>query len=118
LKTVRGTRTKVDQFITEHPIMRVFDPDDLLLSLVIGFTDSHLSRRFLVDHLTVATMRHEIEKRYATLFQWIHDFQMDALRNGYATADGRRKYIDGLRSSNIAKSKRAQEHVVRWLIRL
>jgi DNA polymerase-1 len=118
LKTVRGTTSKVDQFITEHPIMRVCDHDDLLLSLVIGYTDSHLSRRFLADHLTVATIRHDIEKRYSTLFKWIHDFQMNALRNGYATANGRRKYIDGLGSSNIAKRKRAQEHVVRWLIRL
>jgi DNA polymerase-1 len=118
LKRVRGTESKVDSFITKYPIIRVCDHDDLLLSLVIGYTDSHLSRRFLADQLTVATIRHDIEKRYATLFKWIHDFQMTSLRNGYATANGRRKYIDGLRSSNIAKRKRAQEHMVRWLIRL
>jgi DNA polymerase-1 len=118
LKRVMGTESKVDPFITKHPIMRVCDHDDLLLLLVIGFMDSYLSRRFLADQLTVATIRHDIEKRYATLFKWIHDFQRNALRNGYATAGGKRKYIDGLRTSNMARRKRAQQHVVRWLIRL
>jgi hypothetical protein len=36
---------------------------------------------------------------------------------GINPMDGKRKYIDGLKSSDIAKKEQALEHAVRWLIR-
>ena len=116
LNKVCRTESKVDSFITKHPLLSDIDHNDFLLSLVIGFMDSYLSRRFLVDQLTIATIRYDIEKRYSTLFKWIRNFQKNAVRNGYATVNGRRKYIEGLQSSNVARRKRAQEQVVKWLL--
>jgi DNA polymerase-1 len=117
LQRAWGSRSKVDRFMTKHPLMKGLDSDELLLYFVLGHSDSSMSRKFLIDHLTVTTIRHDLEKRYQILFQWLESFQREAERNGYAMIDGKRKYIDGLRSSNIAKRRQASAYAVRWLIR-
>jgi DNA polymerase-1 len=118
LQSVRRSSSTIDTFRAQHPFMQDLDHDELLLSFVLGHADSRLSRRFLIDHLTVTTLRHDLEERYRTLFEWLEHFRRQAERNGYATHGGKRKYIDGLRSSNIAKRRQALEYAVRWLIRL
>ncbi len=51
------------------------------------------------------------------MFQWLGSYRRKAQVNGYATIDGGRKYIDGLKSSDMARRDRAMEEAVRWLIR-
>ena len=97
--------------------MRDGDYDEFLLSVVLGPSEAKLSRRFLIDRLNVGTLMRDIEKRYEVTFGWLRDYRRVAQANGYATANGRRKYIDDLRSSDLAQRERALEDAVRWLVR-
>ena len=116
LQSVQAGRSKVDAYMLEHPLMKGLQQNELLLSLVLGYSDSRLSRAFLVDRLTAATIRHDLEKRYQAMFQWIRSFARTAQTRGYAESEGRRKYIDGLRSSDVGKRGRALEYALKWLI--
>jgi len=117
LQGVQRGHSEIDPFMAQHPVMHDLAHDELLLSFVLGHTDASLSRQFFLDQLTVATLRQDLEARYRTLFAWLAHFQKQAERNGYAMHDGKRKYIDGLRSADLAKRRRALEYAVRWLIR-
>jgi DNA polymerase I-like protein with 3'-5' exonuclease and polymerase domains len=117
LQEVRTRRRKVDVFMAERAIMKDIDHDELLLSLAAGQSDAALSRAFLIDRVKVAGIRHDLGKRYQTMFGWLENYRRGAQANGYATIDGKRKYIDGLKSSDIARREKALENAVRWLIR-
>ncbi len=117
LINVRKSKSKVDQFIAKHPLMQELDHDDFLLRLAIGQSDTVLSKRFLVDRPKIVTMRHDLEKRYQIMFQWLRRFRSATRAKGYATNGDLRKYIDGLKSSDVARRGQALEHAVRWLIR-
>jgi DNA polymerase-1 len=114
---VTASKSKVDPVIAKHPLMQELDSDELLLRLAVGQSDTALSKRFLVDRLKIATMRHDLEKRYQTMFQWLNSFRRVARAKRYATNGDLRKYIDGLKSSDVARRAQALEHAVRWLIR-
>jgi len=105
-----------NNFMTNHPLMGNLDQDELLLSIVIGYSDAKLSQRFMIDHLTLATIQHDLRERYPTLFHWIDEFRMYTTKQGYAQMGHIRRYFDGLKSSNIGKRKRASENAVRWLV--
>ena len=113
---VRKSKSKVDPVIAKHPLMQELDPDELLLRLAVGQSDAALSKRFLVDRSKIATMRHDLEKRYQVMFQWLNSFRRVARVNRYATNGDLRKYIDGLKSSDVARREQALEYAVRWLI--
>jgi hypothetical protein len=117
LQEVRKSRCKVDVFMAEDAIMKDLDHDELLLSLAVGQSDAALSKVFLVDRVKVAEIRHDLGKRYPTMFGWLENYRRNALENGYASIDGKRKYIDGLKSSDIARREKASENAVRWLLR-
>jgi DNA polymerase I len=117
LQSVQRSHSAIDPFMAQHPVMHDLAHDDLLLSCVLGHTEASLSRQFFLDQLTIATLRQDLEARYRTLFAWLAHFQKQAESNGYAMYDGKRKYIDGLRSADLAKRRRALEYAVRWLIR-
>lgn len=116
LINVRRSKSKVDPVMAKHPLMQELDPDELLLRLAIGQSDTVLSKRFLIDRLNITTMRHDLEKRYRIMFQWLNSFRRMARTNRYATNGELRKYIDGLKSSDVARRGRALEYAVRWLI--
>ena len=103
--------------MTNHSLMKGMDQHELLLSCAIGYSDSAISRKFFVDNLTVSRIRHDLKKRYRILFRGLESYRSEAEKTGYASFDGKRKYIDGLRSSNIAKREQALEDAVRWLLR-
>lgn len=117
LTRVRNSKSKIDPVIAKHPLMHELDPDELLVRLAAGQSDTALSKRFLVDRSKIATMRHDLEKRYETMFQWLNSFRRVARAKRYATNGELRKYIDGLKSSDVAKRAQALEYTVRWLIR-
>ena len=102
--------------MAKHAIVRDIDYEDLLLSLAVGQSDATLSKVFLVDRVKAAEIRHNLEKTYQTMFQWLENYRRKAQANGFATNLGRRKYIDGLKSSDIARRDKALENAVRWLI--
>ena len=92
------------------------EQDELVLLLALGRADFELSKRFLVDRLAAATMRHDVQVRYRSTFQFLEEFRRNSLAQGYAYSNGKRKYLAGLKSSNLGKRKKAQEYAVRWLL--
>ncbi len=117
LRDVRVSKSKVDVFTAEHAVMKDLDHDECLLSLAVGQSDSKLSRAFLVDRVKIREIRTDLGERYSTMFRWLDNYRRKAQANGYAAIDGKRKYIDGLKSSDMARRDRAMEEAVRWLIR-
>jgi len=112
-----SNKSEVHFYMAEHPLLRKLDHDEFLLRLAVGQSDTDISRRFLVDRGEVAEMRHDLEKRYQTMFRWLNGFCRMARVKGYAENGDYRKYIDGLMSSDIARREQASEYAVRWLIR-
>jgi DNA polymerase-1 len=104
-------------FIGGWAAERNLDQKDLLLSVVIGFSDAALSSRFLIDRFTAAGIRQGLEGKYAKLFGWLDSYRRDTLTQGYAHHNGRRKYLEGLKSSDLDKRQKALRSAVRWLIR-
>jgi hypothetical protein len=104
-------------FIGKGHVEQDLDQKDLVLSVAIGATDSALCRRFLIDRPTVAGIRQALEAKYAKLFKWLDIYRRDTLAQGFAQHNGRRKYLEGLKSSDLDKRHKAVRSAVRWLVR-
>jgi DNA polymerase I-like protein with 3'-5' exonuclease and polymerase domains len=104
-------------FIEKGPVEQDLDQKDLVLSVASGASDSALSGRFLIDRLTVAGIRQALEAKYPRLFKWLDSYRRDTLTRGFARHNGRRKYLEGLKSSDLDKRQKAVRSAVRWLIR-
>lgn len=96
---------------------RELDQKDLLLSVAVGLSDAALCSRFLIDRVTAAGIRQALEAKYAKLFKWLDTYRGDAMTQGFVQHDGRRKYLEGLKSSDIDKRNKALRSTVRWLIK-
>jgi len=96
---------------------RDLDQKDLLLSVVIGLSDAALSKRFLIDRLTAAGIRETVGAKYVKVFKWLDTYRRDAMALGFAYHDGKRKYLEGLKSSDIDRRNQAVVSAVRWAIR-
>jgi DNA polymerase-1 len=89
----------------------------LLLSFITGVSDYQLCRMFLVDRNAVERILHDFQIRYAKTFLWLGKFRETTAANGFASARGRRRYFDGLRSSDLEKRNSAVHSAVKWLLR-
>src|SRR5438477_11338816 len=65
------------------------------------------------DCLTTTTLR---SSALACPRVLLEKFCKDTAANGFASARGRRRYFDGLRSSNLEKRNRARHSAVKWLV--
>jgi DNA polymerase I-like protein with 3'-5' exonuclease and polymerase domains len=92
------------------------DRFQLLLSMVTGVSDHQLRRIFLLDRSAIAAIRHDFQTRYSLTFLWLDNFLKETVANAYASAKGRRRYFDGLRSSNLEKRNNALYSAVKWLV--
>jgi DNA polymerase-1 len=115
-RDVRGW-SKHSRLIGGDAVMRNLDQKDLLLATAIGLSDAALCRRFLIDRATVAGKRHALAARYVKVFTWLADYRRDAMNQGFACHDGERKYLAGLKSSDINKRHKALRSAIQWLIR-
>jgi hypothetical protein len=93
------------------------DQEDVLLRLAIEQSDSELARRFMTEQTTIARVRYDSETKHRRTFEWLKKFRRKALDNGYAANGRLRKYIDGLKSSDLGRREQATQHAVRWLVR-
>jgi DNA polymerase I-like protein with 3'-5' exonuclease and polymerase domains len=92
------------------------DHFQLLLSVAVGVSDHQMCRMFLLDRSAIAAIRHEFRTRYSLTFLWLEQFCNETATKGYASAHGRRRYVDGLRSSNLDKRDKAMRSAIKWLI--
>ena len=89
---------------------------DFLLSVVVGTSNSKLSRKFLLEQSVVADLRHRMRIRYRHVFQWVDAVRRDAVNYGFVQNDGRHYHVTGLASSNLYKRQQAMNLCVRWLL--
>jgi len=89
---------------------------DVLVLLAIGASNAALCKRFLIDARKASDLREEVTGRYPRLFAWLEEYRRDIASSGFASSGGRRRYWEGLGSSDIDKRNRAQRSAVRWLI--
>jgi DNA polymerase I-like protein with 3'-5' exonuclease and polymerase domains len=115
----RDLRTGGDYFclFRRNAALRHVDQRDLLLSVAIGLSNAALSRRFLIDRVTAAGIRQALEAKYVKVFKWLDTYRTDTMTRGFGFHDGRRKYLDGLKSSDIDKRQNALVSAVRWAVR-
>jgi len=107
---------ELNECLGKYMSLAAKDYDNLLLSFALGFSDSHISRAFLLDLLTVTTIRHGMMKKFCIMFDWLEKYRTDVRQNGYASYGGMRKYIDAARTADLGKRQQALDHAVRWLM--
>ncbi|MFZ4539525.1 DNA polymerase [Propionivibrio sp.] len=100
----------------EQPSLVGLSHEDVLISLAIGASNAALCKKFLIDARKASDLRKEVTGRYPQLFTWLEEYRRGIISSGFASSGGRRRYWDGLRSSDIDKRNRAQISAVRWLI--
>jgi DNA polymerase I-like protein with 3'-5' exonuclease and polymerase domains len=88
----------------------------LLLSFITGVSDYQLCRMFLLDRNAVESIRHDFQIRYSQTFFWLGKFRETTAKNGFASARGRRRHFDGLRSSDLEKRNSALHSAVKWVV--
>lgn len=111
------TRKGKEGFIPGCSLLGEAEQRKALLMTAVGEPEPVVSRRFLMGRADTAKLRSAITSRYEALFSWLQDFRRTALANGFAEYRGSRKYLAGLRSSDVDKRNRAVRSVVRWLAR-
>ena len=84
--------------------------------MMIGMSNSELCRRFLYDRSAVASIRHDVELRYARSFKWLAAYREETMRRGFALDGDRKRGWDGLRSPDLGKRQKAMDSAVRWLL--
>jgi len=116
--TLKRDREKEEwPFLGDKPPVEGADARDILISIAIGVSDAALCGRFLIDRMMVANVRRAAETRYGRLFAWLDTYRREAVAQGFASHDGKRRYLDGLRSSDVDRRQQAIRSAVRWLIR-
>jgi len=100
-----------------EPLLEGLEHADVLLSVAIGVPDAALCRRFLISPERAMRIRANLQVRYPAVFEWLDRFRRESIVQGYAEHDGRRIYLEGLRSSNIEKKNTATATSIRWLVR-
>jgi len=89
---------------------------EVLVSLLIGVSNAALCKRFLIDARRASVLREVVTGRYPRLFAWIEECRRNIVSSGFASSGERRRYWEGLGSSDIDKRHRALRSAVRWLI--
>ena len=102
---------------SEEPLLDGLDHADALLSIAIGVPDAVVCRRLLISPEKETRIRVNLRLRYPPLFEWLDRFRRESVARGFAEHDGRRIYLEGLRSSNIEKKNAATSSAIRWLVR-
>ena len=121
-KIIQTPNLKRDLLKDMNILLKPYQPEneieeeDMLLAIILGYSNIKLSRQFLIDQSIISFIRNSIELRHSRLFDWIDSFQRQAAKDGYFMVGNRKKYFDGLKSSNIEKRNKAKIIAVRWLI--
>jgi DNA polymerase I-like protein with 3'-5' exonuclease and polymerase domains len=105
-----------NRFMAQHPVMKTLDHEELLLAIASGMSGPAMSRKFMLDRITVDSLIYDLRMRYARLFNWLAEFREEALKQGYVTGRKGIKYLEGLTSPSVEKRKNSADAAVRWFI--
>jgi hypothetical protein len=89
----------------------------LLISFITGVSEYQQCRMFLLERNAVESILHDFQIRHSKTFLWLGKFRETTATNGFASACGRRRYFDGLRSSDLEKRNSALHSAVKWLVK-
>lgn len=117
LKSDRRGR-KIEFINGQKSLLTDLSHSGVLLSLAIGVSNATLCKRFLIDPRRASAIREDVTARYSTLFAWLDEYRKTVVSTGFASSGNRRRYWEGLRSSDLDKRNRAVRSAVRWLIGL
>jgi hypothetical protein len=117
LKRDRQVAAGSGRFLLNGVSLPDVDHEDLLLSMMIGMSNSKLCRRFFCDRSAMESIRHDVELRYAGMFKWLATYREETIRRGFALDGNRKRCLAGLRSSDLGKRQDALDSAVRWLLR-
>ncbi len=102
---------------TQAPLNDI-DYESFLLAILSGISKDRIRRTFCINQATAAAMRHDLEVRYARSLKWLAEYRQKTMDRGFAlAADGKRRWFDGIRSSNLEKREKAIAASVRWLLK-
>lgn len=116
LQLDRSKRQCDNLFMASHHLMKELDYNELLLSVVCGLSGPAMSRQFMLERINIDSICYDLIMRYDKLFAWITTFRNNARSQGFVTGAKGRKYLDGLRSSNLAKRKKASDDAIKWFL--
>lgn len=102
----------------ELPLIVGLSHVSLLVSLATNDSNATICKKFLVDARKASDIREVVTSRYPSLFTWIDEFKRRTLSAGFALVGERRRYLEGLGSSDIDKRGRAMRSALRWVIGL
>ena len=85
LKRDRQVAAGSGRFLLNGMSLSDVDHEDLLLSMMIGMSNSKLCRRFFYDRSAVESIRHDVELRYARAFKWLATYREETIRRGFAS---------------------------------
>ena len=115
----RDRQARKDKFIIgDEPVLAGLDHVDALISIAIGLPNAALCKRFLIDPRRATVLRELVVGRYAKLFEWLDNFRKKAVSEGFVSLGHRRRYWDGLGSSDIERRNKALQSAVRRLIEM
>ena len=100
------------------PLLTGLNHTSLLVSIAVGDSNATLCKRFLLAARKASDIREVVTSRYPSLFTWIDEFTRKTLSSGFVLLGDRRRYFEGLGSSDIDKRVRAMRSAMRWLISL
>jgi hypothetical protein len=92
------------------------DRADAVISVAVGVSNAALCKLYLMDSRRAVALREHVTERYPRLFGWLDEYRRNTQSAGFAASGSRRKYLEGLRSSDVGKRQRALRSAVRWLI--
>lgn len=104
--------------IGDEPALAGLDHTDALISIAIGLPNAALCKRFLINPRRAVAVRELTVARYPKLFDWLEAYRKKTVADGFASSGERRRYWDGLGSSDMEKRNKAVQSAVRWLIKM
>jgi|SRR5919109_1266400 DNA polymerase I-like protein with 3'-5' exonuclease and polymerase domains len=115
----RDRRARGRDFIDDEiSSLAGLDHADVLISIAVGLSDAAFSKRFLIDARRASVLREKITARYSEMFAWLNQYRRSVVSAGFAVSGRRRKYLDGLRSSDLERRNKAVQSALRWLIEM
>ena len=89
---------------------------EIVIFLAISPSEEAMAKQFLISRSLAAKAHREIVDRYGVTFSSIAMIRKSAVVNGFVERNRRRKYLQGLQSSDVNKRNEALKSAIKWLL--